>query len=290
VLAAACVGLLPSATYIGGVVNNDALGALVFTAALWLIFKSVRRAEIRQKAAVEIGVVCGLAALTKSQGLFLPPILAAAALLIARRNGWKASSPTLANAAMAIVIAILISSVWFARNWLVFGSPMIQSLYNPGPGWSLPAVLLITDQLFKCFWTPYWLIAVFVNGMLYTRMLVALCFVVIVGVAVNLRANRNLRGAGLDRRLDAWALLAFPALLIYIFLVRHTLLVDKGALQQGRLLLPAAGLFGIAMVVGLGAFIKRPAFRVVGGISLALGLILANIAVVRAIAAFYRIY
>ena len=297
VLSAACVGLLPSAVYIGGVVNNDMLGCLLFTAALWLIFKSVRRGEINWRSAVEMGVVMGLAVLTKAQGIFLLPVVAVAALVIGRRKGWSQSGPTLANGAAALLAAMLVSSPWFIRNWHVYGSPMIQSLYNPWTsslyglgleGWTA-AVNLVTGELFKYFWTPFWLVKYSVDDGLYAGSLLAVCLVIAAGAVAHLLLHRKSRTGDLTSRADAWGLLALPVLLIYIFLFRHTLVVDRGALQQGRLLLPAAGLLGVSTVAGLGSFFRRPSIRTALGILLVIALLAANIAVLRSIVEFYRV-
>ena len=290
VLAAACVALLPSSTYIGGVVNNDALTALVVTTALWLILRSLRRGKISRRAGLEIGIVSGLAMLTKAQGVFLPAVAAAAGLLIAGRKDWRTSVPTLTNTAIAILTALAVSSIWFVRNWYVFGSPVIQSLYNPVLARSVLHVLIITDQLFKYFWTPFWLIRQFVNDATYAVAILCFCAVVLVGLVAHFMACRRTGAGEIVCRFDAWLVLALPGILTYVSLIRHILLVDKLALSQGRLLLPAAGLFGIAVVVGLGALVRRPRLRSALGVLLVLGLIVANLVVLRAVVAYNRIY
>lgn len=287
VLAAACVGLLPSAVYIGGVVNNDALGNATFAAAMWLMLKCVRRDAIGRKDALAIGLVCGLAMLAKPQGVFVLPTVVAASLVIRWHSG-RVAQASLVNAGLAIAVALVLASPWFIRNQITYGSPVLQSLYNPGPGWSLSAVWFATVHLFRFFWTPYWLVAPFVKGDIYTRLLLAFCLVSAVGVAARIR--RREPDCGLEGRADIWALMALPTVLIYVFLLRHTLVVDMGALQQGRLLLPAAGIVGAGIVAGLGALIPLAKPRAALGALLAVGLIAANIAVIQTIARFYRVY
>jgi 4-amino-4-deoxy-L-arabinose transferase-like glycosyltransferase len=316
VLAAACIGLLPLSTYIGGVINNDVAVALFFTAALWLVAKAIRRGEISRRAAVEIGIAAGLAVLSKAQGLFLLPLIAATALVLARWKGWKRSTPTIVNSLVAITVALAISSLWFVRNWYVYGSPILQSLYNPiiRPGDALGladwvvATRLITGQLFDYFWTPFWLLQLdAMNQMRYRRLLVALCLVAFVGVVSHLRGCSRLKSPSPDCRPIGWLLFMLPGLLVYAFLFRHTLFVDKGALQQGRLMLPSAALFGAALVIGLSELIERPVIKVITGrvssarqdavrksVSICLGsllvagLLVANLFVMQAIVTYYR--
>ncbi|MEN6521703.1 MAG: DUF2142 domain-containing protein [Armatimonadota bacterium] len=317
VLGAACVGLMPLSTYIGGVINNDALISLFFTAALWLIVKSIRRGCINRKAALQIGIVSGLAILSKSQGLFLLPLIVIAAFIIMRRKGW---GTTAGNAAIAVLIAGLVSSVWFVRNRYVCGSFITQSLHNPMdlssgnlalPEWIF-IIQLVTRQLFDYFWTPFWLISEFIDVILYQRLLMVFCVFVLIGVLVHLRSCRCSRSTGLDCREDVLAFMALPGILIYMFLFRHTIWVDRGAFQQGRLLLPAAGILSVGVVIALNMLIIKPVSRVIMritsrtkpvryeavqarisaalGILLVIGLLAANLGVLHGIAAYYRIH
>ncbi len=299
VLAAACVGLLPMSVYIGGVVNNDVLMCLTFTAALWLILKCLRRGQMRWRDSITIGVVAGLAVLTKAQGLFLLPIIGLAALFVARRRNWKTIRPAIGFVA-AVVIAAIISSPWFIYNQVVYGMPITQSLYNPIPGTiGIFGLSFITDQLFKFFWIPYWLVPSFVRdpntysprlAMLYTRGLLALCFMVLAGVIAYLYKHRRNGVGDLSCRVDAWSLLALPGVLIYLFLIRHTVQVDRGALQQGRLLLPAAGVFGIGLITAGMYAMTNPRIRVILGLLLIAGLIVANLMMLRSISLYHHIW
>lgn len=320
ILSAAFIGLLPLATYMSSVVNNDAAIAMFFTAALWVIVKAVRRGAIDRRASIEIGLISGLAILSKSQGLFLLPVIAMAALIIAKRRGWRGSTSTLGFASVAIMLAAMVSSAWFIRNLITYGSPIIQSIHNPlfAPSdrlnlaqW-LVAIQLTADQLFKYFWTPFWLLGLNrAQAMLYTRLLSGLCLLALFGVLVHFWRSEQAKSKKLDCRADVWGLLLLPGILIYIFLYRHTFYVDHGALQQGRLLLPAAGILGIGMVLGLKEMIVRPlsaiatlllrsygknrdsvmpAMTVILGILLAACLVIANVIVLQATITYYTFH
>jgi 4-amino-4-deoxy-L-arabinose transferase-like glycosyltransferase len=297
VLSAACVGLLPMSTYIGGVVNNDALACMTFTAALWLIIRAVRRGKFTRRDVIAIGIASGLTILTKAQGIILVPTVLFAALMVARHNGWKGTKPVIIHAIASVIVAIIVSCVWFIRNWFVYDELIIQSLYNPLAqsvggfgvvGW-FAVTSLITNQLFKYFWLPYWLVPSLSQNYstLYTIALCSLCVIVTVGVIGHLRRCYKNRAGDLSCRTDVWMLLILPGILIYVSLFMHTLLVDRGALAQGRLLLPAAGVFGIGLAKCIQTIRQSLAQKLLG-LLVVIGLITANLMILNSIVLYYQ--
>ena len=82
-------------------------------AAVWLA------ADLRQRRDwILLGVVCGLAYLTRASGLWL--FLAVGVLAYRRRSDWP-------NAAYAFGAFVLVCSPWFIRNMLLFGNPIYTS-------------------------------------------------------------------------------------------------------------------------------------------------------------------
>lgn len=323
VLSAACVALLPLSTYTASVVNNDIAIALFFTIALWLMIKAIKNGSIDRKAGISIGVAIGLAILTKAQGLLLLPILAVAVIIIGFKKGWEISRQSIINSVITLLIASLVSFIWFFRNWYVYKSFITQTLHNPlvssattlGISDWIAVVWLATNHLFLYLWTPFWLLSDMVNPEKMSRLLLALCLVVFLGVIVHIRISRGSKLTELEGRADVWAFLLMPWLVIYVSWFRHTLLIDKGASERGSLFLPAAIILGLAMVVGLRALIERPVtsvvIRLVGllkrgkqleykliknitsailGLLLFLALVAANIAVLKAIGLYYELH
>ncbi len=305
-VASACVGLLPMSVYIGSVVNNDVLTCSVFTASMWMIFKALRKGTINGRATLQIGVVSGLAILTKAQGLFLLPIIVILGLMIWRRQSWKQARLSVRNAGAALLIALAIGSFWFVRNQMVYGTPIVQSLVDPlipadirdsGDigSWGL-LIWIVTQQLFRYFWLPYWLVSSFQRAnplfspilvMLYQQLLSIVCLLVAVGVVCHLVECKKRQFQDFGCKVGTWILLLLPSLMIWAFLVRHTFFVDRGTLSQGRLLLPSAAVFGIGLVTGA-RMIFKGRFRIPAGIALIIALVIANMLMILSITHYYR--
>lgn len=281
VAGAGFVGMLPMSAYIGGVVNNDALACALFTAAMWLIVKTFRQERLNAGSALTLGLVCGLAALAKSQGFLLIPIVLLAALFISRRSNYENLASAVTWAFGAVGMAVLVMSPWFIRNMIVVDSVIPQSLHNPNP---LVPIWFLTDQLFKYFWTPFWLISDLVDEQVYAKALELFCAVVFLGLVLHFVKCRKRKTEEMLCRADVWVLMVMPVVLIYVFLLRHTLLVDVGALQQGRLMLPSAGLLGMSVVLGLDQLTaKNRLAKIVVVIVIGAVLIAANVMIMRAV-------
>ena len=291
------VALMPGGTYTCGVINNDAQIALTCTCALWMMLIALRRNEMSLRLAVWLGVVIGLAILTKAQGLTLIPTLVVAAVVIAKRNSWKGSGVIAGRTAIALGVAAAVSGWWFVRNIIVYGEPIVQSLYNPAvntdpislvaqPLVLLPMLTQISKQFLMCFWTPFWLIKPFVNEDIYFRLLLALSFLGVIGTLMCMARPRPEHN---NRCLAASYLVPLlPGVLIYVMVIYQTLFVDRGLFQQGRLLLPVAGVLAIWLVGGLRRLVPQKAAVCVFATLLA-GALIGNVFTIRLIRMFYRV-
>ena len=113
----------PMFVFISGAVNNDNLAILLCSAALYLM---VRPGSPTAKDSLQLGVVLGLAALTKTTALGLIP-LALIALVIADRQkllamGWRRRFGWALEHGLAILVPILvIAGWWYYRNVRLYG-------------------------------------------------------------------------------------------------------------------------------------------------------------------------
>ncbi|MCS7001381.1 MAG: hypothetical protein NZ518_00890, partial [Dehalococcoidia bacterium] len=111
--ATAFIALLPQAAYIGGMINNDNLAALIAAAVFWLVAVGERRGY-RWWVALGLMALAALAFLTKRSGLFLvafavaPPGWAVLRWAWARGWRWRLASVGSVTALTAIGLALLL--------------------------------------------------------------------------------------------------------------------------------------------------------------------------------------
>ncbi len=90
--AAALVALTPQFLFISGIVSNDSAAAATATLALWAAARVLRRG-LTSRRALLLGLLVGLAALTKTSALLLLPLALATVLLLAPRGRRKRKPP-----------------------------------------------------------------------------------------------------------------------------------------------------------------------------------------------------
>lgn len=283
--AAAFVALIPTSAYTAGVINNEMLISLLFTCALVPVLGYLRSGSVSLKSSALLGLLMGLAILSKAQGLILIPTFLFAALIVCRHQKYANYKQVLQSTAIALGVAVLISGWWFIRSWMVYGSLMPHSLYNPMlPGGMMalmfyPIVGLqttwaLTQSLYGHFWTPYWLMQPYVAWAPYSNLLLATTALGLVGLIINLRRNRSL-----DR--PFLKLLLFTMFVTYIAYIRYLFVVDKGLNQQGRLFLSVAAVFGIIGVLSFEGWLVSARAKKIGFIIGILVMALLNIIVIR---------
>ncbi len=121
-LAAALVGLNPKALFINASVNNDNLLMLLSTATLLVIVGYMQPASpgLRDwRRAAGLGLLLGLAALTKVSGLVLWPLAALGVGWGAwHQRDWRGF---IVNGFIIAGVAVAVSGWWFWRNWSLYG-------------------------------------------------------------------------------------------------------------------------------------------------------------------------
>lgn len=105
-----------------GLIMSESLSALVVTIALLLAYRLLRAPSL--KLALWLGVVCGLAALTRAElVLLVPALLVPAALLAAQTD--RATRVRFAAAGTGLAVAVILP--WVAYNMSRFDEPVFLS-------------------------------------------------------------------------------------------------------------------------------------------------------------------
>ena len=120
VVALAC---LPQWSWMHGVLDNGNLATALAAATLLVLARGARAGTLDLGTGASLGLLLGVALLTKLTALFLLPLVAityAHALIVARGGRGR----LLVSAAIAFGLAALLSGAWFWRNAALYGDPL----------------------------------------------------------------------------------------------------------------------------------------------------------------------
>jgi hypothetical protein len=297
-LAAGLVAFNPQFLFVSALVTNDALLTAISAALLWLVVTTdnqepgigeQRTKNREQKSepttdngrrirdAVALGIVLGLALLTKQSAIVLAP--AAALALVAWRGdaharvatgettgrgeaAWRARlvhpftrSPvhlsSLLNAALVIVMAALVAGWWYARNQRLYGDLLGLAAFRgefvtqPFQIGSLAAWATALGQLHTSFWARFgWMN---VAPPAWTLWLIGT--IELLAVVGLVRAVVWAWQADRSSVVGHWSLIALPVLAL-AWIVSFAVTAGLVA-WQGRLLFPALPVIAILMARGL---------------------------------------
>ncbi len=237
---AAVVAFHPQFLFISGVASNDSATAALSTAALWAIARVANRGATTRRS-LALGLLIGLATLTKTSTLLLLP-LAAIALTLANRRSPISNLQSLISISCS---ASIVGGWWYLRNGLLYGDPFGFQVHADTPwGRTAPASLstLIAEmpRLYRSFWAAFGWGHVELPAWVYLA-LGGTIAISLIGWGRGLK-TRRLPGRGRVLLLAAaWWLLVFAALLQWMRQVQA---------PHGRLLFPAIGAFALLLVGG----------------------------------------
>lgn len=121
-ISAVIAAIYPNLLMNDGIVMSESLTALLVTLALYATYRV--RGSRSKGALLGLGIVCGLAALTRAELVLLLPALAIPAVLGSDRASWR---PRLGSLAVVFVSASVVISPWVVRNLLTFDEPVLLS-------------------------------------------------------------------------------------------------------------------------------------------------------------------
>ncbi len=108
----------PMYLFISGAINNDNLLVLLVTLIVWLLVRTAKTG-ISVRRSLWIGLLCGLALLTKLTGLYILPVVAVVYLMTAwRRKQWRTFTH---GGALIVWLTLALAGWWFARNFALYG-------------------------------------------------------------------------------------------------------------------------------------------------------------------------
>ena len=263
---------IPMFIFISASVNNDNLVILLSSVTLLMLVRIIQRGASR-RFLVLLGVVIGLACLTKLSALGLVPMAGLALLLrtffvprrylsssakcgdagtsgATRKSIWRKLARWVVDCAVFCVPVALIAGWWYVRNWQLYGDPTGLNAMLDIVG-RRPVEPLLSDLFneFEGLRINYWGLFGVVNVLLRPswiyRVLDAMTVAMLIGVAVWLLQQRRMRKAIPWPELlllCSWATFAFVAL------IRWTSMTYA---SQGRLLFPAISAICLFLALGL---------------------------------------
>ncbi|MGB8645886.1 MAG: glycosyltransferase family 39 protein [Anaerolineae bacterium] len=250
--AAAFVALLPEFVYLSAMVNNDNLIIMLTSLAILLLCR-ISAAPWRTRDALLLGLVLGLALLSKLNALVVWLYAGVLLMWLARKN--RAWGQAIRFGLLTFGVAIVIDLPWAVYNTIQYGDPLAWTLYLAvGTIRQTPITMAdwayIANGVYINFWGCF-------GGALQlhypTALYIALGFV---GLATLIGWVRLARGGFQEH--SARLLLVWVALFWAISIVAYIrwAINDAGA-GQVRQLLPGLPLLAVAISVGLG-WLGRP--------------------------------
>ena len=246
---AACLTAFnPMYLFVTSSVNNDALVVMLCAIGLYLTVRYIA-SRPGPREWLTLGIVLGLASISKVSALGMLPLAGVAVAYVAwRRRSWK----ELFTGGLAVVLPVFaVGGWWYYRNWRLYRDPLGLSRFvdivgrrHPVP--TLRQLLGEWKGFAMSFWGFFGGVNVPAPDWVYV-LLSAFAVLGLLGVMIYLwQTWRRKRGD-----LDHWAQMALVILwpcVVLISLVRWTLMTIA---SQGRLMFSALTAISLLMVIGL---------------------------------------
>jgi 4-amino-4-deoxy-L-arabinose transferase-like glycosyltransferase len=259
--AAGFVAFIPQHLAMTAAANNDALAEIWIGLGLWLSVRLLLRPPAeRWREAWVLGIVLGLAFLTKLSAYPLAGIIAVALLLAARREGWPLRR-LISLGAQVFVPALLLGGLWWARNLAVYGGLDVLAMQRHElivvnqprtvdalADWgALGYVQRFAQTTFQSFWGQFGWMGVVMDRRVYLALL-AYSAGLLIGLAGAFGSFQR-AGRKLDRaRADVLVLFILAVLLaVAVYLYYNLTFVQF----QGRYLYPALPVLALASALSL---------------------------------------
>jgi hypothetical protein len=258
--AAALTAWNPMFPFVMSAVNNDTLINAMSALALWALAR-LWRYGMTWPRAILLGLLLGLAALSKLSGLALWLFTAGVLFALVRERRLRVRS-LLFHGILIYAIAGLLSGWWFLRNWMLYGDPtgLNAMLEIFGRRSVTPAQLLAEARgLVWSFWAVWGWFNILADPPVY---LFLETWLLLSGIGAAFAIHQAWQRPDPEAR-ALWAGALGYTGLIFAGLVRWTSMTSA---SQGRLMFPAIGPISWILWVGWESIVERsiPWGRTVG--------------------------
>lgn len=255
-LATALVATIPQFTFISASLSNDNM-IIVVSAASLVILAAMGGGRLRQGILwwewVGLGLLLGLGALSKLQGLGLILLAAYTFTLYARRqNAWG----TLVQGVLWVAgVVLIVAGWWYIRNMLLYGDPFgtINLLSVTGERvepLTLSELYGELRGLQMSFWGIFGWFSILLPSWTYTLFEILTALAASGAILVWVRSLRASRRMIATRKQKVNAVeIAWVWAFISLLLLAYWISVAQGS--QGRLLFPAISALAVVATVGL---------------------------------------
>lgn len=255
-VAAAVTGFNPQFLFVSASVSNDSLISLLGSVGLVMILFALGRYP-GDRFLAALGVVIGLAVLSKPSGLALIPLVGLALMSLA----WHDRSLRQLARGLSLVVTpvVALTGWWFLRNAQLYGDPLAlichYTVSGRSDGFGLPDLLSEAEGLWRSYWGVFGWFNVLgppVMYAFYDALALLAGSGLLFGLVMHLRrGHRHLETS--DKALGTQRALPLAFAVLWIGLVLIALLNWSLAVQgsQGRLLFPALAAASALMALGL---------------------------------------
>jgi 4-amino-4-deoxy-L-arabinose transferase-like glycosyltransferase len=255
-LTAALVAFNPMVLFIHSAINNDNLVMVLTTWVLVVLVTELKTEEAQRwpRRTLGLGLLIGLAALTKVSGLVLLPT---AVLALGLSPSWRRRPRIgLLRLALLCVVVGLVAGWWYVRNWRLYGEWLglarMALIAGPRPaGFGLRELAAEWQGFWYSFWGVFGAFNLLAPAWFY-RLWGGLSLLAALGLAVA-AVRRRKQQRPRSEVIPHLVLVVFLGL-TFIGVVRWTLLTTA---SQGRLLFGGIAALGLYMACGLLAWWPR---------------------------------
>jgi 4-amino-4-deoxy-L-arabinose transferase-like glycosyltransferase len=277
--AAAFAAFLPMMASLNGALSNDPLLFCLCTWTLAILARQMRSGW-NWRPTLAVGLLTGLAMLTKTTAVALLPAIALAAIFPIQ------TKPKLSLPALAFLVAFVVVLPWWIRNQALYGDPLALDAFNKafvGSPRSQAYIDALGAQAFwvkmfglwsmRSFFGVFGYMDIFLNSTstpymgpkdpntLYLCLFFPTLILTIIGILTAFRSNNKS-----ERPVHILNLAFF--IIVSLLYIRFNLIYFQA---QSRYLFPAIGPIAVAIGYGLCELVRKPLWIASAGIAIILG-------------------